>query len=796
MSELLSLTARQILAAYADGSLSPRDYMQAVIDRVEAVEPKVAALWLYRPEEALAEAEAASERWAKGAPKGPLDGLPVTIKEMIATKGDPVPNGTAASDLTPAEDDAPAAARLREDGAIFFAKTTAPDFGMLSSGLSSFHKLSRNPWDLSQNPGGSSAGAGSAGAAGFGPVHMGTDIGGSIRIPAGWCGLFGFKPTQGRVPVYPHFPGRCHGPMTRCVDDALVVMPSLARPDWRDATSVPPETLDWNVPPTDVRGKKLGLLLDAGCGLPVDKDVRDAIVAAADRFAAEGAEIVEIGPFMTQELLESLVSFWQARFWAKISDMTPERRTRILPFILEWAAGGKDLGGAEVAVAFEKTIAIRDARRARASRVRRDPLAGQPDVELSRGTGDAQQRSAPRNGAHRLHHAVEHGRPAGVLDPLRNDLYGHSNRFADRGQPVRRPWRPGSGTRLRGLDRRDHGLAGALIMAAPACATAFMRASVLAQVAPPQIAQVLADGSRRRHGMRRHMAGEGIGFPFGQRTGHVDRPHRTAVAAENGHTDRDLSEQDLFACHRIALTANRFENLPDGIRICQGTRRHRAKLRARQNIIDLVRRQGRHDRPSSGGRMQGHRLSDKRRHQDFPLAEQAARIDQTQVVPQAEIDALAHRAPQLQKHRGGAHDHRIEPLEVSRMVEDADARDISGVGRIAVEISQFTQRVDNPLHGAAPHAGKPRQFAQRQRVLGHVKGRQDIESTGHGVDEKGMIPVHAVASRASVDVRFALAAHRHGRLTSCWLSLPRPFVPAALSLRGKAIDESGEASLT
>lgn len=106
MSELLSLTARQILAAYADGSLSPRDYMQAVIDRVEAVEPKVAALWLYRPEEALAEAEAASERWAKGAPKGPLDGLPVTIKEMIATKGDPVPNGTAASDLTPAEDDA------------------------------------------------------------------------------------------------------------------------------------------------------------------------------------------------------------------------------------------------------------------------------------------------------------------------------------------------------------------------------------------------------------------------------------------------------------------------------------------------------------------------------------------------------------------------------------------------------------------------------------------------------------------------------------------------------------------
>ena len=110
--------------------------------------------------------------------------MPVTIKDNIATKGQPVPLGAASVKLVPAEKDAPPAARLRESGAIIFAKTTMPDYGMLSSGLSSFHPLTRNPWDLTKNPGGSSSGAGAAGAAGYGPLHLGTDIGGSVRLPA------------------------------------------------------------------------------------------------------------------------------------------------------------------------------------------------------------------------------------------------------------------------------------------------------------------------------------------------------------------------------------------------------------------------------------------------------------------------------------------------------------------------------------------------------------------------------------------------------------------------------------
>src|SRR6202011_2582533 len=149
------------------------------------------ALYAFDPDGARTVAKASTERWQKGEPTGALDGVPVTIKDNIATKGVPVP----------ATVDAPPAARLREAGAVIFSKTTMPDYGMLSSGLSSFHPLTRNPWDLSKNHGGSSAGAGAAGAAGYGPLHLGTDIGGSVRLPACWCGLVALKPSLGRIPI-------------------------------------------------------------------------------------------------------------------------------------------------------------------------------------------------------------------------------------------------------------------------------------------------------------------------------------------------------------------------------------------------------------------------------------------------------------------------------------------------------------------------------------------------------------------------------------------------------------------
>src|SRR5438132_3290258 len=200
MTDIGELSARDLLSRYRDKTLSPVEYFDWLEKHIAAWEPALRALYLYRPDIGRVEAKASAERWAKGAPKGPLDGVPVTIKEIIATKGDPVPLGSAATTLVPAAADAPASARMREDGAIIFAKTTCPDYGMLSSGLSSFHPLTRNPWDLSKNPGGSSAGAGAAGAAGYGPLHLGTDIGGSVRLPASWCGLGALKPSFGPVP--------------------------------------------------------------------------------------------------------------------------------------------------------------------------------------------------------------------------------------------------------------------------------------------------------------------------------------------------------------------------------------------------------------------------------------------------------------------------------------------------------------------------------------------------------------------------------------------------------------------
>jgi len=221
------MSAVALLDAFRRRQLSPIEAMRDVLDRVARFEPHIHATYLFAPERALADARASEARWAKGKPMGPLDGVPTTIKDNVATKGEPSPIGTAASDLTPAAADAPPAARLREAGAILFAKTTMPDYGMLSSGLSSFHPLTRNPWDLSRNPGGSSAGAGAAGAAGYGPLHLGTDIGGSVRLPAGWCGLVGLKPSAGRVPIDPPYYGRVAGPLTRNVAEPT---PSLTTP--------------------------------------------------------------------------------------------------------------------------------------------------------------------------------------------------------------------------------------------------------------------------------------------------------------------------------------------------------------------------------------------------------------------------------------------------------------------------------------------------------------------------------------------------------------------------------------
>src|ERR1041384_6973411 len=274
ITSLHDLSAVDLIAGYRAKQFSPSEVLEEVIEHVAAWEPHIKALFLYDPEAARAAATASTERWQKGEHVGTLDGVPVTIKDNIATKDQPVPLGAASVKLTPAASDAPPAARLREAGAVIFSKTTMPDYGMLSSGLSSYHPLTRNPWDLSKNPGGSSAGAGAAAAAGYGPLHVGTDIGGSIRLPACWCGLVALKPSLGRIPIDPPYVGRVAGPMTRTVDDTALMMSVLSKPDRRDGMSLPPTDIHWKALELPPAKKRIGLMLDLGVGQTLEQPVR------------------------------------------------------------------------------------------------------------------------------------------------------------------------------------------------------------------------------------------------------------------------------------------------------------------------------------------------------------------------------------------------------------------------------------------------------------------------------------------------------------------------------------------
>ena len=361
MSALHDLSAVELLAAYRAKTLSPVEVARDLLAQIQAWEPHLHATYALDADAALTQAEASQARWLKGTPRGPLDGVPATIKENIATKGVPVPLGSAATELVPAEHDAPPAARLREAGAVIVSKTTMPDYGMLSSGLSSFHALTRNPWDLSKGPGGSSAGAAAAAAAGYGPLHVGTDIGGSVRLPAGWCGIFGLKPSLGRIPIFPPYAGRVAGPMTRTVADAALLMATLSRPDARDTMSLPYQPIEWQRLERDIRGLRIGLLLDAGWGLPVDTPVRAAIEAAARLFEAAGAIVTPIAPFMTRAMMAGMDDFWRTRSWLEIGAMPAARRARVLPYITAWARGGEGLSGERVFRGYSMMGAMREA---------------------------------------------------------------------------------------------------------------------------------------------------------------------------------------------------------------------------------------------------------------------------------------------------------------------------------------------------------------------------------------------------------------------------------------------------
>jgi aspartyl-tRNA(Asn)/glutamyl-tRNA(Gln) amidotransferase subunit A len=361
MATLHDLSAAELSTAYRTRQVSPVEVARAVLTRMEAWEPKIHAMYVIDAVGALAQATSSERRWRAGEPLSPLDGVPITIKDNIATKGVPMPIGTAAGDMTPAAADAPPAARVREAGCVLLGKTTMPDYGMLASGVSSLHGVTRNPWNLARNTAGSSSGAGAGIVAGYGPLALGTDIGGSVRLPAAYNGIFALKPSLGRVPIYPPYLGRVTGPMTRNVRDAALLLRELAKPDARDYMSLPYEPRDWaGLPSPDVKGKKLGLVLDIGAGLKVQPAVGAAVQKAAAAFEAAGAKVEPVVPFLTPEIYAGLERFFQIRSLAELQTLDPERRSKVLPFILEWCGLAEGLSGVDIIRALAQIMLIRE----------------------------------------------------------------------------------------------------------------------------------------------------------------------------------------------------------------------------------------------------------------------------------------------------------------------------------------------------------------------------------------------------------------------------------------------------
>ena len=376
--DLARLPATELSALYAAGDATPLEVLTAVGRVIDEREPELNALWVRDdPEEVLAQARAATDRWRTGEQRGPLDGVPLTLKENVARAGVPMPAGTAGVEPVVPTADAPVTRRAREAGLVVVGSTTMPDWGMLSSGHSSRHGQTVSPLDPAWGTGGSSSGAGVAAVAGYGPLHVGTDIGGSIRLPGTWLGLTTLKPSAGRVPLHAPYLGRVAGPMARSAADCALLMEALSGPDPVDWTSLPAQDVDWRTSGPDVSRLRVGVWSEPGYGVPPEPEVAAVLRGVAERFAAAGAEVVEVGPWLTQDVLDGINLFWQARSWADLSRLDEDAQARVLPYVADWARRASGATGTDIVDGYHCFGQLQ------AATVAAWAAAGDPDLLLS-----------------------------------------------------------------------------------------------------------------------------------------------------------------------------------------------------------------------------------------------------------------------------------------------------------------------------------------------------------------------------------------------------------------------------
>jgi len=314
MTNLAFACANELLARYRSGDASPVDAVRACLAQTGRHATALSAFALLDEQGALAAARESEARWRRGAPAGALDGVPVTIKDLILTRALPTLRGSRTIDASgPWLVDAPVTARLKEAGAIVLGKTTTPELGWKAVTDSPLIGVARNPWDASRTPGGSSGGAGIAAATGMGALHVGTDGGGSIRVPSSFCGIFGLKPSFGRVPAWPLSPTGtvAHlGPMTRTVADAALMMNTVTRPDARDWYALPYDARDYLDGLDDgVRGLRIAWSPRLG-RFDVEPDVARLAADAVRVFADAGAIVEEIDPALPDVHAIFRVHWW------------------------------------------------------------------------------------------------------------------------------------------------------------------------------------------------------------------------------------------------------------------------------------------------------------------------------------------------------------------------------------------------------------------------------------------------------------------------------------------------------
>lgn len=359
-TDLTTISASGLMDRFSKKELSPVEATRHALQRIEAFNPIVNAFCHVDPEGALTAARESEQRWQNGKPAGILDGVPISIKDLTPVRAMPVRKGSLTTDAAPAEEDAPFVAHLRAAGAVILGKTTTPEFGWKGVTDSKLTGITRNPWNIAKTPGGSSGGAAAAAALNMGYLHHGTDGGGSIRIPCGFTGTVGIKPTFGWVPQVPpsamtmlsHM-----GPIGRSIDDIVRLLKVVSQHDGRDWYANPPGEPVWSADMhSGIAGLKIAFSPDLGYA-NVDPDIAALVEKAVAKLSELGAHVERADPGF-EDPTDLFNTFWHTGAATILAALSDEQKAQMDPGLVDAARSGMTISAKDYLLADTKRAAL------------------------------------------------------------------------------------------------------------------------------------------------------------------------------------------------------------------------------------------------------------------------------------------------------------------------------------------------------------------------------------------------------------------------------------------------------